>query len=105
VTEIKYMSIKEFRELGLLQELNRLFLHPCGLALEIVQNEDGTEQFGGVWDYRDDPIGMEFGAGMIDRDKADRVAALQEAKFDARAKRYDRFHNCQPINFVPPETP
>ena len=32
--EQKYMPIKEFRERGYLQELNRRFLHPLGLALE-----------------------------------------------------------------------
>ena len=30
------MSVKEFRERGFLQELNRLFLHPLGLALEVI---------------------------------------------------------------------
>lgn len=55
---IKKMSAKEFRELGLLQEVNRLYLHPMGLALEIVVEDDGTEHFGEVWDYRADPEGM-----------------------------------------------
>lgn len=32
--EIKYMDVEEFRELGYLQEANRLFFHPVGLALE-----------------------------------------------------------------------
>jgi len=31
--EDKTMSAVEFRELGLLQEVNRLFFHPRGLAL------------------------------------------------------------------------
>jgi hypothetical protein len=39
-----------------------------------VVEEDGTERLGGVWDYRDDPEGMAFGDGMIDADKAARVA-------------------------------
>ena len=33
--EIKKIEIKEFREKSYLQELNRRFLHPLGLALEI----------------------------------------------------------------------
>lgn len=57
----KRMPVSEFRERGYLQELNRQFLHPLGLALEIVTEEDGTERFGGVWDYRDDPEGIVFG--------------------------------------------
>jgi hypothetical protein len=31
----KRMCIKEFRELGLLHEVNRLFFHPLGLALAL----------------------------------------------------------------------
>ena len=56
----KYMDIAEFRELGYLQELNRRFLHPLGLALEVVQERDGREYLGGIWDYRSDPEGLIF---------------------------------------------
>lgn len=55
--DVKRMSISEFRKLGLLQEVNRQFLHPLGLALEVVI-EDGEERLGGVWDYRDDKEGI-----------------------------------------------
>jgi len=58
--EIKYMSIKEFREKGYLQELNRRFLHPLGLALEISIQDNGKEVLGGIWDYRDDPEGIYY---------------------------------------------
>jgi hypothetical protein len=58
--EIKKIDIKEFRENGYLQELNRQFLHPLGLALEVVQDSDGTEYIGGVWDYRDDEEGIQY---------------------------------------------
>ena len=58
--DIKYMDIKEFREKGYLQEINRRCLHPLGLALEIIQNDDGTESLGGIWDYREDKEGMYF---------------------------------------------
>ena len=52
------MDIKEFRELGYLQEVNRVFFHPLGLALAVEINEDGTETLKGLWDYRDDPEGI-----------------------------------------------
>lgn len=58
--EIRRMPVSVFRALGYLQEVNRLFLHPRGLALEVVIKEDGTEAFGGIWDYRDDPEGIIF---------------------------------------------
>lgn len=59
--EVKRINIKEFREEGYLQELNRRFLHPLGLALEIIIDETGEEKLGGVWDYRDDPEGLNYG--------------------------------------------
>lgn len=58
--EIKYIEIKEFREKGYLQELNRRFLHPLGLALEIIIDEYGNEILGGIWDYRDEEEGMYY---------------------------------------------
>lgn len=100
--QIKYMSITEFRELGFLQEANRLFFHPLGLSLEAVsakcpacKGEGKVEQFegrrvdcvpcggrgsietlGGIWDYRDDPEGMTFGEGYgLDPEKAKYVEA------------------------------
>lgn len=80
----KKMSVKEFRELGYLQELNRRFLHPLGLALEVVREKDGTEHFGDVWDSRDDPEGMLYGPDMIDADKAERIENEYLAKRDVR---------------------
>lgn len=60
------MNAAEFRELGLLQEVNRRFLHPLGLALEVVVEGDGETHFGGVWDYRDDPEGIIFAPHDLD---------------------------------------
>ena len=59
--DIKHIDIKEFRELGYLQEVNRCFLHPLGLALEVMVDDDGNERLGGVWDSRDDKEGFHFG--------------------------------------------
>lgn len=76
--EIKRIDIKEFREIGYLQEVNRKFLHPLGLALEVNIADDGTETLGGIWDYRDDPEGVVYVEGTIDDHeayaKAERVA-------------------------------
>ena len=66
MSDIKRMDIKEFRAKGYLQELNRRFLHPLGLALETIINDDDTESFGGVWDYREDKEGMLFGLSHSD---------------------------------------
>ena len=57
---VKRIEIKEFREKGYLQELNRNFLHPLGLALEVVIDDDGNESLGGVWDCRNDKEGIYY---------------------------------------------
>lgn len=62
MSDRKYMDIAEFSRLGFLQEANRQFFHPHGLALEVTVEEDGREWISGVWDERDDPEGIVFGA-------------------------------------------
>jgi hypothetical protein len=70
---IKHMDVAEFRRQGFLQEANRQFFHPLGLALEITQRPDGSEFLSGVWDYRNDPEGVVFTEGTIEEAKVDRV--------------------------------
>ena len=72
--EPKKMDIKEFRTFGYLQEANRLFFHPLGLALEISINDDGSEYLSGIWDYRDDPEGMLYDKSTIQDPNAYRKA-------------------------------
>lgn len=89
MVEIKYMPISEFRSWGLLQEINRQFLHPRGLALEIIiDKETGEEKFGGVWDYRDDPEGIIFGEGEISPGKAGNAAAMLDQHQDVRLEKF-----------------
>lgn len=83
---INYMPIKEFRETGFLQEVNRLFFHPRGLALEVMVEEDGTERLGGIWDYRDDPEGIVFGPGAISVEKIDACFREEQKHAQARMK-------------------
>lgn len=71
------MSIKEFREFGYLQEVNRQFFHPLGLALCVGVSLEGDEDHLG-WILRtDDPEGMIYAPGEIDLDKAERVVNEQ----------------------------
>jgi hypothetical protein len=83
MAEPKRIDIAEFRRVGYLQELNRRFLHPLGLALEVVVEDDGSERLGGVWDYRDDPEGIWY-AGDVDAEKARRVAEEADRRRPAR---------------------
>lgn len=96
---IKRIDIKEFREVGFLQEANRLFFHPLGLALEVVVDDDGAESLGGVWDYRDDPEGIVYGADTIDAGKARYVAECSDAHADARRALFGAV--IQPVDGVP----
>lgn len=72
--DIKRMDIAEFRRLGYLQELNRQFLHPLGLAMEVNVDAEGRESLGGVWDDREGVEGIMYGEGMMDPEKAAHVA-------------------------------
>ena len=85
-SEIKTMSIAEFWQQGFLQELNRQFLHPLGIALSIYINPDSDEvEFGEIWDYRDDPEGLMFGEGVLEPIKAANVNHLRQSKIKIRS--------------------
>jgi hypothetical protein len=85
------MDIKEFIDQGYLQEVNRQFLHPLGLALVAsAQVEDDTGEvtdqweIRGVWDARDDPEGIIFSEEVLDSEKASRVAKEQAKRLAPR---------------------
>lgn len=56
----KLIDAQAFQSEGYLQEVNRRFLHPLGLALQVVRHDDGTVDYAGVWDSRDDLEGIVF---------------------------------------------
>lgn len=81
--KINTISVKEFRRLGYLQELNRKFLHPLGMALS-VKTDDYGEYFDVIWDERTDPEGIRYDDDMIDDEFIERAKYL-EAEFARRA--------------------
>lgn len=87
MTNVKYIDIKEFRERGYLQEANRWFFHPLGLALEVTTHEDGTESLSGVWDYRDDPEGIIY---SVDYGPDEEKAAYIFREWNQRAENRQR---------------
>jgi hypothetical protein len=92
--EIKRMDIKDFRELGFLQEVNRQFFHPLGLALEVIVDEETKEEkLGGIWDFSDDSEGMFFINDVIDEKK---IAMVKDLK---NSKRFSRFMAAREYNF------
>ncbi|NQV07971.1 hypothetical protein HQ535_15645 [bacterium] len=73
--DVVYLSVAELVESGLLQELNRRFLHPLGFALAV---DKAASRLHGIWDCRDDPEGIVF-ADLSDADaweKYNRVEAI-----------------------------
>jgi len=79
--EVKRINIHEFINKGYLQELNRQFLHPLGLALEVVQEKDGSRSLGGIRDYREDKEGIYF--DFKNRDSLKIEDAKKKAEFVA----------------------
>lgn len=59
---MKYLSSELIRGMGILQEANREFFHPLGLALE-VNLEDGTLK---IQDYTEDQEGVIFAPGTME---------------------------------------
>ncbi len=91
MSEIKRMLIAEFRQIGLLQEINRRFLHPMGLALEvIIDKENNSEHFGGIWDYRDDPEGMHYG-NFPEKQNIDNAKRCEKLLIEKQTIRMKRF--------------
>ncbi len=84
---MKKLSAQEFMDQGFLQELNRQFLHPMGLALEVIidKDDDGnikSVEFGDVWDERHDPEGIIF--EKFDKAKA---ASVEQHQINTAASR------------------
>ena len=76
---MKSMTVDEFLKLGYLQEVNRRFLHPLGLALsvEVETDENGSMTavaFGEIWDERDDLEGIVYRGSDL-RPKAEAIDA------------------------------
>lgn len=96
--EVKRIDIKEFKEKGYLQEVNRQFLHPLGLALEvIIDEESGDCSLGGVWDYRNDPEGIVFGE-LSSKGNAEKAKAIsEERKRKAKSRQEILGYVIQPI--------
>lgn len=85
---MKYMSVEEFLRLGFLQELNRQFLHPAGLAISVSIDDDGTVKLGDIWDCREDPEGLFFADGVISKEKGAEYARLHDSKFMVRQAKF-----------------
>jgi hypothetical protein len=82
---------------GYLQEVNRRFFHPLGMALAVTSYPDGAQVISGVIDARDDPEGYVFDLSswpdpaMARRDFHEKAVVI-ENEWDLRsAVREERF--------------
>lgn len=80
---IKEMTVKEFVDAGILHEMNRQFLHPIGLAID-VSVENNELKLGRIWDYREDPQGIVF--DKIDNNTLIVFKNFQKTKHKVRKK-------------------
>lgn len=78
----EYLDLQEFQERGYLQEANRLFFHPLGLALEISQGDDGSWTLSGIWDCRETSVVFADSPSAI---KAATVALEKSAQIPLRS--------------------
>lgn len=78
---MKELSIDELRDTGLLQEVNRQWFHPLGLALSVVIGSETTklEIIDG-----EDPEGFIFGEGVMEPEKAARFEAFRRERHAPR---------------------
>ncbi len=85
MSTIKYLDGKTFRDDGYLQEANRGFFHPLGLALQLVSDpaDPGRPANLLVCDYRDDAEGVNFVGGGL-TEKAQRIKVIAETRRPAR---------------------
>ena len=78
--KMKDIDVKEFREKGYLQELNRQFLHPLGMALYTSIDDKGKESFGGVFDARNDSEGFVFSDMDVEKTRAVEKEQIEKRK-------------------------
>ncbi len=103
MAERKYMPIQEFYDTGLLQEVNRQFFHPRGLALTVNVPETPEEEFSikGIWDVREDPEGIFFDASENLAPQATYAEQLLEDHKETRLKNLGFI--IQPVSVLPPK--
>ena len=86
MTTSKTLDLNELRDSGLLQEVNRRFFHPIGLALAVIFDEDETPIDLSIVDAREDPEGILY--AEITSTTANKFNAVEAVMKECHAKRY-----------------
>lgn len=85
----RLLSTDEVRRLGLVQEINRRFLHPLGYMLIVAVYPPGsgkTDGLFGIIDFTDDPDGVAFDEGVIHPGVAQLIDQEWEKRLQPRQK-------------------
>jgi len=87
-TKSKKLNLQEFVDKGYLQEVNRQFFHPLGLALEVNINKGKAISLGNICDHRDDPERTIFEnlSNKISKDKAFNIEEQKQKLSETRLK-------------------
>jgi len=80
-----FLTIEALIKDGVLQELNRLCLHPQGKELVVLERPDGALYIAGIIDCGDDPEAASFTEG-VDKKKVDKVARNIAKHYSSRFK-------------------
>lgn len=89
---------REMQERGYLQEVNRLFFHPLGLALGVTLNEaDPSLDTLDLLDGRDDPEGFVFDDEADLMAKAQMVQDERATRVQARTEKFGYPYGIQPV--------
>lgn len=89
IDDINTMSLDDFVKSGYLQEVNRKFLHPMGIALSVIADEKGQIQgFGPIWDHRNDPEGIRY--DRIDEDMTRKAQKVENHRKKKAKERYQK---------------
>lgn len=81
---MKYLDLTAFVKEGYLQEVNRQFFHPLGLALVVSVDDDNIVSLAGVWNSRDDSEGIYFSDEVLDAGKAKNLEMIKAERMKPR---------------------
>ena len=103
--KVNMLSLDEFFRSGLLQEVNRIFFHPLGLALTVNIKDDSVVAIGGIQDFRSDEEGLVFSS--LDRNSYLKMLNVQKEMERRKLIREERLgFFIQPVpTFEEPTTP
>lgn len=96
------LTAREFIDFGYLQELNRNFLAPLGLVMEIAPPDDENRSLGElkIFDFRTSPEKAILPVSQLDSQKAENVSSALDLAGSRRLKQLGFLHQPMPSDKV-----